>query len=342
MNVIRVLGAAVSIASLAACTISSDDPNAQVDAVTLVGTSVTSELYSAGAFGVRTIPTKGDGSAVLSNNLAVNIRVSSPAGVTVSVDKTECNTPDPGSSVNVGVIIDDSGSMSSSDPSRKRKDAVLSFLKTLRDKDAVLLTDYGQSSSTGKPLRDLVCASSGGGSCAVSAQGFTSDRAALEKAADLIRASGGTPLFESCVQMLEVMDGVKSGRRAVLLLSDGQPNSMTQRDACHSAAKAAQIPVYTVGLGPAAEGDKGANDTAVKVLRELASDTSAAYASADIPEQLDRLFVSMGAAVTKGSCSSAARVSGVEKILPGTRVKGEIEVGAKGAKTPFEFVAPKK
>ena len=56
----------------------------------------------------------------------------------------------------------------------------------------------------------------------------------------------------------------------MLLLSDGEPNSDDKRDACHAAAKAAQIPVFTVGLGPAAEGDMNVDPDAVKVLRELA------------------------------------------------------------------------
>jgi Mg-chelatase subunit ChlD len=346
MKLARVFGATVSVsllASLAACTVSSDDPNAQVDQVTVVGTAVTADVYVSKSFGVRMIPTRAaDGSAVLSNDLAVKVRISSPEGINVTVDKTECSAPaDANAAVNVGVVIDDSGSMSGSDPKRQRKDAFLAFLKTLRATDPVLFTDYG---ATGSQLRDLVCASNGGAAAKCSpigANAFTTDRAALTKAADLIQPSGGTPLYESCVEMVKVLQGV-SGRRAMLLLSDGQPNSMSQRDACHGAAKAASIPVYTVGLGPAAEGDVQKNDTAVKVLRELATETGGAYASADVPDQLDRLFVAMGSAVTKGSCSSTARIAEIDKVVPGTRVSGEIEVGAKGAVSKFEFVAPAK
>ena len=47
---------------------------------------------------------------------------------------------------------------------------------------------------------------------------------------------------------------------------------------------------HHVGLGPAAEGDPNASPEAVKVLRELASETGGSYASANNPSELDRLF----------------------------------------------------
>jgi len=108
----------------------------------------------------------------------------------------------------------------------------------------------------------------------------------------------------------------------VLLLSDGAPNSKTQRDACHNAAKAAQIPIFTVGLGPAAEGAKSVSQDAVKVLRELAS---------------------MGTALARGSCKTTAHITdAATKIQPGMKVTGEVTIGTNGAKGTFEFVAPEK
>lgn len=129
----------------------------------------------------------------------------------------------------------------------------------------------------------------------------------------------------------------------MLLLSDGAPNSKTQRDACHNAAKVAQIPVFTVGLGPAAEGAKTVSQDAVKVLRELASETGGSYASANDPAQLDNLFRNMGTALARGSCKTTARITdAATKIQPGTKVTGEVTIGTNGAKGTFEFVAPDK
>jgi Mg-chelatase subunit ChlD len=329
----------------AACTVPTNDEgdaNARVQEVVVVGTSVTSSLYVSGDLGLTTVPKDDKAEVVLDKTLKVDIKITSPSSLSVQVDGTECTAPDAGKkSIAVGVVIDDSGSMASNDEKMQRKDATIGFLKTLGPEDKVLLTDYGL---TGQSLRDLLCISSGKptSDCSPPKANFSADKDALVKATEKITDGGGTPLYEACVQMIPLIDSIKDQRRGMLLLSDGEPNTQTQRDACHAAAKAAQIPVYTVGLGPAAEGDKNAEPDAVKVLRELASDTGGSYASANDPSQLDRLFQNMGTALAKGSCRTSAKVSGASTITPGTKVTGEVTVGTKGAKAAFEFVAPEK
>jgi len=319
------------------------DPNEKVTEVVVVGTNVTSLLYTNGALGLTTVPKDAaSGQAVLSAGLKVHIAITTPTPMTVDVTTTECTPPDDkAKGTGVGVILDDSGSMGMNDPDLKRKDATISFLNTLGANDSVLLTDYGH---TGDDLRDLFCLSGGGteATCSPPKAAFTSDKAALIKAAELIESSGGTPLYESCVQMLPLIDTVKDKRRAMLLLSDGEPNSLGQRDACHNAAKAAQIPVFTVGLGPAAEGTPEASDTAVKVLRELSTETNGGYASANDATQLDQLFKNMGTALAQGSCRTTATIKGAATIVPGTKITGEVTIGNKSAKGTFEFVAPKQ
>jgi uncharacterized protein YegL len=331
---------------LAACTIqvpgSESEPNARVDEVVLVGTSVTSAIYTTGEVGFTTVPKDTKDEAVLATGLKVDVTITNPPSVAVEVSGTECTAPEQGKrAIAVGVIIDDSGSMSSSDPKFLRREATKTFLNTLGTEDKVLLTDYGAG---GNPLRDLVCESNGGGTACKSptASGFTSDRAALIKATEKLVSSGGTPLYASCEQMVPFVDSVKDMRRGILLLSDGQPTDKTKRDACHNAAKAAQVPVFTVGLGPAAESDAKVEPDAVKVLRELSTDTGGSYASANDPAQLDRLFQNMGTALARGSCKTNARVvDAVNKLPKGSKVTGEIRVGTNGAKATFEFVTPK-
>lgn len=204
--------------------------------------------------------------------------------------------------------------------------------------DSAMLTDYGNS---GDHLRDLVCEKNAGSSCSPAKPSFTRDKAQLIAAASQIVAGlSGTPLYESCVEMVSIVDTVRDQRRGMLLLSDGQPTSMTQREACHRAARNAAIPVFTVGLGPAAEADPKADARAVKVLRELASETGGSYASANDPTQLDQLFANVGAALTRGSCKTTLRVKSARPIEPGTTLTGEISVGSKGAKAAFTLVTP--
>jgi len=329
----------------AACTIeapSDEAPNARVNQVVLVGTSVTGTLYTTGEVGFTTVPKDSKDEAVLATGLDVQITILNPPSVVVEVSGTECTVPEQGKkSIAVGVIIDDSGSMSSSDPKYLRREATKTFLNTLGAEDKVLLTDYGAG---GNPLRDLVCeANNGGTACKKPTGAFTNDRQALLKATEKLVSSGGTPLYASCEQMIPFVDGIKDQRRGVLLLSDGQPTDKAKRDACHSAAKAAQIPVFTVGLGPAAEGDAKVEPDAVQVLRELSTETGGSYASANNPAELDRLFQNMGTALARGSCKTNARVvDAVSKLPKGTKVSGEIRVGSNGAKATFEFVTPAK
>ncbi|MDB4944889.1 MAG: hypothetical protein JWP97_4423 [Labilithrix sp.] len=333
----------VAASLVTACEIRTDDAadlNARVTEVTVVGTSVTSALYASGELGLTTIPKDAKGEAVLGAGLKVAVTLTSAGSLVTTTGDTECTLPATGDeALNVGVILDDSGSMYSSDPDKLRKSATVSFLNALGARDKVLLTDYGNS---GDDLRDLLCVSQNGASCSPATAAFSSDKAALIKATEMIEDGGSTPLFESCAAMVPLVDSMKDGRRGMLLLSDGSPNSEDKRDACHAAAKAAQIPVFTVGLGPAAEGSEQVDASAVKVLRELSTATGGSYASANNPADLDALFRNMGAALAKGSCRTTVKIAGAAGLTPGTKITGEVTVGDNGAKASFELVTPAK
>ena len=309
--------------------------------VVVVGTAVTAQIYVAGDIGLTTLPQDSAGNAVLAADLKVTMKLLTPEPIDIDVSSTECTVPDVNKkSVGIGVIIDDSGSMALNDPNRKRKDATVSFLGTLGPADKVLLTDYGNSDDN---LRDLLCVlNTPTGACSPPTAAFSADKAALIKATEAISEGGGTPLYESCTQMTSLVNTINDQRRGMLLLSDGEPNSDTAKGTCLSGAKAASIPVYTVGLGPAAEGSESAQPEAVKVLRELATETGGSYASANDPTQLDQLFKNVGGALAKGSCRTTAKVRDFSKIVPGSKIQGEVTIGDKGAKATFEFVAPEK
>jgi hypothetical protein len=331
----------------AACTVApTDQPgeaNAQVESLLVIGTSVDEDLYTRGELGLTFVPKDAKNGAVLANDLKVDVRIIDPPGLSVRLAATQC-TPkaSAGQPLAVGVVLDDSGSMSSSDPQRRRKDATVAFLNGLRPGDAVLLTDYGHTSDK---LRDLACLQKGGSnaSCApAQAAGFTEDRGLLVAAAEKIAPSGGTPLYEACAAMVPLVAGAAGKRQAMLLLSDGKPNSSSVKAKCVDAAKGAQLPIFTVGLGPAAQGDPKADPKAVDVLQELSKVTGGAYASADDPAQLTALFSNMGLALTQGSCRSEATLVEFATLQPGTRIKGEVTVGTKGARGTFELVTPQR
>jgi hypothetical protein len=340
----RLMGVAGALLLLAAGCGSEDAGavNAKVKSVVVVGTSVNAQtLYNSGEYGLTLIPMDQAGSAVLGDGLKVDVTISTP-GFTSTVKQSKCTAVvQTGAALSIGIIIDDSGSMAASDPQLKRRDATVAFLNTLGPNDEVLLTDYGVS---GNDLRDLVCSSRGGGSgCSpANAGGFNGDKNGLTAATSQIQASGGTPLYESCVQMVPIVASRTGRRQAILLLSDGEPNSPTLRDKCHGDAKAAGIPVFTVGLGPASEQMTGSSAGAVQVLRELATATGASYASADDPNQLMALFANIGTALTHGKCDSTAVINEYMRLTPGTRIGGRVRVGNNDAMGTFEFVAPMK
>ena len=314
------------------------DPNGEVVEVTVVGTSATSTFQTDGAMGITMLPLNAAHEVVLAGNLAVDVTFASPSGLSALVAKTECTAlaPDIHASA-IGIVIDDSGSMEDNDPALQRRSAAVSFIKSLGADDTAVLTDYGNQLGS---LRDLTCFDNATRQfCADSTPTFTGDKAKLIGAtANIAAGQAGTPLYESCEEMVGIVDAVRDRRRGMLLLSDGQPDSMSKRNACHDAAKRAGIPVFTVGLGPAAEADPKADPAAVKVLRELASETGGSYASANDPGQLDRLFSTIGTALARGNCKTTLEVKSAAPIPAGTTITGEISVGRRGAKASFTFV----
>jgi hypothetical protein len=317
------------------------DVNGDVTEVSVVGTGVSSDLHLDGTMAITVLPRNAAHEVIMGSNLVVDVKITLPSGVTVETTNTDCRTPAANvKSTAIGVILDDSRSMIENDPQMQRKSAAVSFLKALGAEDTAMLADYG---NTGDSLRDLVCMKNGGAGCSPLKPSFTRDKLELiAAAAQIAEGPDGTPLYESCVEMVSIVGTMRDQRQGMLLLSDGQPTSTFQREACHKAARDAAIPVFTVGLGPAAEAAPTADAAAVKVLRDLAYETGGSYASANDPAQLEQLFQNIGTALAHGSCRSRLKVKTTAGIEPGTKVTGEVTVGSKGAKASFTFIAPSR
>jgi hypothetical protein len=144
--------------------------------------------------------------------------------------------------------------------------------------------------------------------------------------------------------MIPLVAAKTDRRQAILLLSDGAPSDSYLREQCMSDAMAAGIPIFTIGLGPASETPTNtySEASAVAVLRELASATGGAYASADQPDQLMALFSGVGTALAQGKCGTNAVLHQYAQLIPGTTVKGKVTVGSNAASGYFQFVAPMK
>ena len=338
---------AVCLAAAAVAGCGSGVNNADIVTVALLGTNVTSSIKTDGKFAVITVPLDSAGHAVVGDGLKVVVNLSS---LTDDVLETTCTVPTAAEPLSVGVIIDDTGSMSTNDPANQtmgsrlvtgREKAVNLFADTVGAKDRVLLTEYGRKVGQ-TPLTDLVCLKANPGSpCVPTPDGFTSDAAKLKEAATLIANPGGsTPLYEACAQMVSVMKDLKGVRPAILILSDGGPNTSATATTCISAATSAQIPVYAVGLGNAAEGSPTQSTTAVKALRDITAETNGAYASSLDNSALTGMFQIMGTALSQGSCRSTVKINEFSTLTVGRTVTGEVVVGSKGAKAALSFVVP--
>ena len=110
--------------------------NEAVDSVIIVGTNVTKKVYETGEYGLTLLPRDAAGAAVLSDGLAIDVSITSPPGLfTSEVLTTHCAAAVPGAGLSVGVIIDDSGSMGSSDPQLRRRDAAVAFIDAVGGAD---------------------------------------------------------------------------------------------------------------------------------------------------------------------------------------------------------------
>jgi Mg-chelatase subunit ChlD len=173
---------------------------------------------------------------------------------------------------------------------------------------------------------------------------FTSNAASLDSALLRVVASGGTPLYESLRESARWIDTTLSGandNRVMLLLSDGQPNSRTNRDSALAIATRANITVHTVGLGPASDlATTGRDTSAIGAIREIADRTGGVYAAATDASALGPIFTNIARATSRGQLVTTFAISPVP--ASGTRVSGTVTVTSGGATQTanWTFIAP--
>ncbi|MDB5215878.1 MAG: hypothetical protein JWO86_3805 [Myxococcaceae bacterium] len=310
----------------------------EVEEVALVGTSITSAISATGTFGVTTIPRSALHDAILDKNQPFAVHIVSPAGIELEAPVTECTARAPALQPSAfGVIVDGSGDMAQDDPQLRRKDATIQFIKTLGVDQPALLGEVGPIAFT---MRDMLCQPTADpNSCPlVDAKPLTSDKTALIAGAAKIHAVGPDELFGACAYMAGILDGLKDRRSGIVVLSNGRPDAQDPRlNDCQM--NDPHIPVYTLGIGPGAEGGPDADPSAVATLRTTSALSGGSYTSADSPD-LDSFFKNMNAAVDRGSCQTTTRLKNPTLLRAGTKVEGEVVVGNKGAKAAFTFVAP--
>lgn len=271
----------------------------QAEEVTVTGVSVDEAFAENGQFTVGFVAEDGEGNPLLAGGSGssapppitfsvkvhggwksiatkavdgVDCMVAAPAGTTCTLTTVTATEPAAGSgNVAGGVIIDDSGSMSGSDPQQDRVPAANAFIDSVCDdaSNMVAAFDFGRGGNLGFSVtRDLMTANGvldtnleGGRSMLPYAECTPANVALAQEAVEMqVVASGGTPLWTSVLEVCtDMVDRIAPGEQlegralAMLVLSDGQPgDSGLQMDAETCLADNG-VTACTVGLGPGSE-----------------------------------------------------------------------------------------
>ena len=302
-----------------------------VQSAFLIGITPHADFATTGKVDFTILPKDEAGAAIIDAGLQIQLDVADPADVSLAQLGVREILPDPGAKLAATLDLDSSGSMGSNDPDRLRVKAAHEFIGQLGSGDKVSVCDFGSGSTPPFTRTRLLT-------------DFTEDKTVARAAADQVRASGGTPMFKSIVEVLGYFNDkhpAGSINRALVVLGDGQPNGGgTLAQACDK-AKQTGIRINTVGFGPAADNSPRRSDSAVRTLRDLASCSGGAYTSVAKASDLQNAFANLGQAAKSGSVVVTAQLGPVPPR--GTPVSGNIAIG-NGMQAPIQlqytFTAP--
>jgi hypothetical protein len=246
------------------------------------------------------------------------------------------------------LLVDGSGSMTSTDEERFRVDAaamVASRIEACSDQWDQALLEFNSDSSGGKYEYSQVLAPYG------------SSAKAIAESATALDAGGGTPLWDATHEVLaafadhadshsqRLLDAgeptAETYGRALVVISDGADTSSSRRlSKVIEKANNKGISVHAIGLGPASDAETSflREDKAITELRRLALETGGTYgyvSSADeLPAQAD--------AIASAVCNGYTQVI-VEMADPpasGERVRGFVGIAGTPIGLPYTFTAP--
>ena len=308
------------------------DGEEPIETVILVGTNIPEDFRSTNTFSLTAVPLSETGNGLLDAEMRAEVTIAAPIMAGSKVDLAKRNRPS-GRPLAISLDIDASGSTSSTDPTKARLSGAKSFINVLlnsRNDFETAVFEYSRNSA--RLLQD-----------------FTEDVDSLGIAIDRIGSFGDTPTYRSLLQIMDYMNIEKPGaqfERAIVLLSDGQPGDIRLRSEMCAKANVDEIPVYSIGLGPASDIDRNI-PTAVNEMRAIAECTGAAYAGIDpanIDESAKLIFDNIGFATTRGSVVFNVELDAgiVADISQGAIVSGTLTIDSGGntASADFSFRAP--
>lgn len=316
------------------------EPTAEeiIDSVIVVGSNVPEDFRQTGQFSLTAIPESQAGTAILSDIIAAAVEITEPENIIADVGIGGFNPPS-SKPLAVSVDIDGSGSMVWNDPLRLRVSGAQKFVDVLsasgRQFQGAAFAYQGIPDPPSFLFTDIL-------------KDFTANADSLKAAFELVAQNGGTPTYESLLEVLNYKELKKPGaqnERSIVLFSDGEPNSLALKDSVCALASVLDIPIYSIGLGPASD-VAGNLPAAVFNMREIARCTGGAYAGISVNNDstVTAIFSAIANATVIGNADFSVQLSGagLANITTGTRVKGSITIASGGvsASAKFEFVAP--
>jgi len=307
--------------------------SAKLDAISslrTVGYRVSSDFHSDGKVRFAFIPMGAEDAAILSKDIYVSFDVKSnvPFPIEGSAHVVAVHRPSDAKPLQAVFDVDGSGSMSSTDPKRKRIDAALRFAETLGEQDERNEIAVYEFSDEVHKRSDLT----------------TVPEITREQLAQ-VGSDGSTALHDSMMDSIHYLaENRKDGYQpAILLLTDGMDNASDATPAdVIAAAQENDIVVYGVSLG-------GAPDVPglkfVGPVQRYAAATDGIYTHVDEADRLVDSFETVALARTHGWVEVEATLEGLGGVfVPFSKMSFDVGVqsGGETANASFSFIVPLK
>lgn len=197
----------------------------------------------------------------------------------------------PREQASIMLVMDVSGSMAANDLQPNRivaaKDAAGEFLDSLPGRMRVGLVSFSDYASLVTPL--------------------TTDKEVVGDALDRLRVQGGTAMGDGIAVALDQIELERQGGQqvpaSILVLSDGETNRGVPPSQVAEAARAANVPVYLIGIGTEAGvlGRDGERLVRIQLnrteLESIAQATGGRYFQSTTSESLEEIYRSVGSSL---------------------------------------------
>lgn len=205
-------------------------------------------------------------------------RVQAVDGIEVTIEATKGQGRPP---LDVVIDVDGTGSMTWTDPQRKRVEGAKRYIDQMRTEDRAAVMDFSTLIGTvGGGVTDPLAAFSASRLLFAMAK----DPAAAKAAAEQVAETGNTNLYDSIFEAITYVDAVAGNRpRAVVVLTDGQDNSSVRT--IHQVTAEAKAKNVLLMMLAFADFDPSA-------MNSLVSDSGGYFVGAEDPSLLEAQYES--------------------------------------------------